>query len=186
MKNLPLPSEAVLEEFVAELLLNETHADYGLLQDVCLSEYDPMNYVLRDFNVYQQAKIGAYGIMDIFVVSLFYSEKEEKNYSVAYILELKNKPLELADFEQLARYVTGVQRLNTFDVVVPILIGTNINTGHYIHNMIRNTTRVYLFGYTVDGISFELSEGDWIKRNCNETFESFMSRLDELPNKESI
>lgn len=177
MKNLPLPSEAVLEEFVAEILKEGTHDGYGLLEDMSLTECDPLNYELRDFIVCQQVKIGAYGIMDIFAMSTFYSEKEDKTYSVAYIFELKNKPLELADFEQLARYASGVKNLNVFDRIFPILIGTDINTGHYIHNVVKNIIRVYVFGYTVDGIKFDLSSGSWIKPHCIETFESFMDRL---------
>ena len=106
----------------------------------------------------RQVDLGPYGRIDI--VGYF------RRHGIIYvqIIELKSVAIESADFDQILRYKTGIQRYfgNRFNLDFYLyLVGTGFNSGHYIHNNMYMGVAEYT--YNLSGISFELHTGDWYK-----------------------
>jgi hypothetical protein len=88
------------------------------------------------------------------------------------IIELKNRPIISADFNQILSYEHSINNIihETFKgtfMVAPahlVLIGTDISDGHYIHNAISigQNIDLYSFELTINGLRVkEKSHGKW-------------------------
>jgi hypothetical protein len=111
---------------------------------------------------YRQVQLKSYGIADIIGFT--------RRYGIIYvdIFELKNVPLCTNDFDQISRYHTAVKEIinNTFGKSVPsfvqsILIGPDIDSGHYIHNQSR--IELYTFTFSLAGFHFQHNPRSWVK-----------------------
>lgn len=108
----------------------------------------------------RQVDLKGYGIADIIGYSRL------RGVIHVDLIELKNKPLKSEDFNQVLRYKKAIQILaeNTFKkrrmvMVNSILIGPDIESGHYIHN--DAGVNVFTFEFNVDGFDFEYHSASW-------------------------
>lgn len=78
------------------------------------------------------------------------------------IVELKSVPLCSNDFDQIFRYKKAIRHYfgERFDINFHLyLIGTDINSGHYIHNELPVTVLTYEYG--LHGIYFQRHTRTW-------------------------
>lgn len=113
---------------------------------------------------YRQVPLKSYGIADIIGFSRW------RGMIHVAVIELKNVPIQAADFEQLFRYRQAVKTIlknsfkhATFNIEC-ILVGPSISSGHYIHNVCRST--VVEFTYSLSGVEFQSHEGGWFRTDC--------------------
>lgn len=115
----------------------------------------------------RQVCLGDYGRADIIGFA--------RGYGWIYvdIIELKNKPITAADFEQLLRYKSAVKEIlhNTFKSpdydISCILIGPSIESGHFIQENAR--CQLFTFEFTLRGFQFSGCSG-WHRGKGKLTF----------------
>lgn len=157
-------SEQELEDFIYEDLTTnygDELNDRGLSLIARYDEYQPKIKWFRQFDV------GMYGRIDIVGVYRY------RGNIFIDLIELKAVPIRSEDFDQICRYENAIKEYlnHTLKGDFPIyifkyLIGTDISSGHYIHNVMRNTI-VVVYNYGLEGICFDSHEGRWSKNCCD-------------------
>jgi hypothetical protein len=119
----------------------------------------------------RQVRMEPYGIADII------GYRRSRGYLIVDIIELKNRPLEAHDFDQVLRYQTAIYEMlknsrNKMRVSVEsTLVGRGVNSGHYIHNY--GNVNVFSFNYGLKGFDFELNPNSWCKNGGRMMLDSF-------------
>lgn len=121
--------------------------------------------------VFRQVDLHDYGRADIITAQRDTKLEDDGNvYPIMYIniFELKITKLCSDDFEQVARYCTGVRSLLLARYgsisnyrIRGYLIGPEISSGYYLHNMLPIQLITYKYGFS--GFKFHTSEGGWYK-----------------------
>jgi hypothetical protein len=112
----------------------------------------------------RQVRLEPYGIADII------GYRRCRGGLMIDIIELKNRPIECNDFDQVFRYRSAVREMfrnsrpNMEIKITASLIGREINSGHYIHNNCTHTN-LYSFKFGLAGFRFERHENRWCKLN---------------------
>lgn len=109
---------------------------------------------------FRQVNIDPYGIIDIVG---FY---RHSGYLFVELMELKARPIESDDFDQIYRYKDGIWKMlnNTFPNrhdfdIQCILIGTAYKNGHFIQN--QDDTLVVTCNFGISGLVFEEHDSHW-------------------------
>lgn len=118
----------------------------------------------------RQVQLKDYGVADIIGFA------RHKGRMIVDVIELKNKPLALPDYEQVFRYKKAVDEIlfNTFKGhfyhdVKCFLVGPGIDSGHYLHNELYNLD-VHTFKFSVDGFIFERHGTGWYRGDGKLTY----------------
>lgn len=107
--------------------------------------------------LFQQVNMNAYGIAD-----LIYIERTDWQMLIIKVIELKNRHIEIKDYEQTCRYIQAIKSIFKHNKpklhieVTGVLIGLGINNCHYANNIIENIS-IYTIEYNLNGIQFRNS-----------------------------
>jgi hypothetical protein len=113
----------------------------------------------------RQVDLGPYGRADIIGYYRY------KGRIIVELFELKVVPIESGDIDQICRYQKAIEDYfgDKFSLeIYKYLIGTDIRSGHYIHNMLDDLI-IAEFHYSLFGISFKSHSGAW-SRNESKSF----------------
>jgi hypothetical protein len=131
----------------------------------------------------RQVRVEPYGIADII------GYRRYRGSIYVDIIELKNRPLECGDFDQVFRYKTAVlemfgnSRPNMRVLVNCYIVGRDINSGHYIHN--HSDVNLVFFTFSIHGFQFRTENDRWCKNEGTLTLKSWTSaqkqRIDYTP-----
>lgn len=132
MATVVFDSEKQLELLVRELLADYSARNIQNLKGIVLDNFHNPDYHATYISVCSQFPVGIYGIIDLFACCDSEAPCEndlESHSSVAHIFELKNVPIQSADFEQTLRYKTAIDSLGLYKKVVCHLIGPSVKSG---------------------------------------------------------
>lgn len=125
----------------------------------------------------RQFDLGPYGRLD--VVGYF------RNEGIVNIelLELKAVSLKSDDIDQIFRYGHAIlEHVSERDMEVRLrmyLIGTSIESGHYIHNRSKGLSMVE-YEYNLRGVSFNQHSGDWHRSSDTYDFRKTLRNAEEI------
>lgn len=125
----------------------------------------------------RQVDLGPYGRADI--IGYF----KYNGRIVVELFELKVVPIDAGDIDQICRYQKAIEDYFGDKFCLEIrkyLIGPDIRSGHYIHNMFCDLI-IAEFDYSLSGIGFKSHNGDWSRNE----YKSFNYRK-SLQNAEEV
>lgn len=182
-------SEKELEDVLFEKIYNR---NFESLYRKGFELYDPVDEIDIMF-VDRQVDLTPYGIADIIVTTIeMYEEGDGLNGSVHIdLIELKAVPIRSKDINQVLRYKRAIERYSdkkfaldeykySYEIDVnPILVGSGIDSGHYILNeLVESGVMLYTYDFNpIDGLKFEYQTTGWISDGDNDP--KFIEKLDQ-------
>lgn len=184
-------SEKELEDVLyKKLVTNEVETLYDKGFEYYDSECDTIYYVDR------QVDLNPYGIADIIVSRMNIYEdvvEDRKIYETEIIydiIELKAAPIKSKHIDQVLRYKEAIERFcemvynqrhidDLCEIKVnPILIGENVQSGHFVLNNVIEDITIYTYDFNpIDGLQFEYQTDGWHKEEHDEYIDDIDEKL---------